>query len=175
MELQACLGQIDLVLGSFAKCFGAPGGFVAFRDPDLAPGPDLAPPIPGPDMAAILAGIAVIDSDEGRRRRLRLHGNALRLRNHLMADGLRVLGQPSPLVPVPLPTGLARALTALLASAGPLVPLLQAPLVPGHAPRWRILLSSDHGPADIDDLADLIRDVIRSADRQRHRSGQRVT
>lgn len=162
MELQGCLGQVDVVLGSLAKCFAAEGGFAAFRDPELAPPVRPAAPL-SPDRAAtILAALTLIDSPEGRRRRRCLHGTALRLRNHLMADGLRVLGQPSPLVPVPLPPALAEPMTALLRSAGPQVPLVRAPLVAGLAPRWRFLLSSDHGPADIDDLADLIRDVART-------------
>jgi hypothetical protein len=38
--------------------------------------------------------------------------------------------------------------------------------VAAHAPRWRIQLSADHSLADIDDLAELIRDVIRAFDRQ---------
>lgn len=170
METQGCLGQIDVVLGSFAKCFGAPGGYAAFRDPALAD--DLrnsrrSTPLSPVLGAAILAGLELIDSAEGRRRRRRLHGNALRLRNHLMADGLKVLGQPSAFVPVPVPPLTALPRTALLHSAGPDVPLLMAPQVAGRLPRWHIQLSSDHSPADIDDLAELIRDVTRAFDRHR--------
>lgn len=174
MEIQACLGRVDILLGSLAKTFGAPGGFAAFRDPDLkaalrhshrhsialSPG----------NAAAILAALDLIASPEGQRRRRNLHGLSLRLRNHLMADGIRPLGQASPLVPILLPLATALPRTALLASAGPRVPLLQAPLVPLHAPRWRIQLTAAHSPADIDDLAELIRDVTRSFDRHSVRS-----
>ena len=65
---------------------------------------------------------------------------------------------------MPALTALPR--TALLESAGPRVSLLQAPTVPLHAPRWRIQLTADHSPADIDDLAELIRDVTRAFDRR---------
>jgi glycine C-acetyltransferase len=172
MELQGCLGLPDVVLGSLAKCFGAPGGFAALRDPDLARQPCSVPqaaPVSPVLAAALLAALDLIDSPEGRRRRRRLHGSALRLRNHLMADGLRVLGQPSPLVPVPLRPQTAFAKSDLLRSAGPEVPLLTPPLVGSHALRWRVLLSSDHSPADIDDLAELIRDVTRACDGSAHR------
>ncbi|AZL59185.1 aminotransferase class I/II-fold pyridoxal phosphate-dependent enzyme [Tabrizicola piscis] len=165
MEIQGCLGRPSVVIGSFAKCFGAPGGFAAVQDPNLkarlrdqqgttaALSPVLA--------ATILAAFDIIDSPEGVRRRRRLHANSLRLRNHLMADGVRVMGQPSPLVPVRLPPGTALARTALLQSAGLAVTLLGPPTVALHAPRWRLQLSADHGPADIDGLADMVRDVVR--------------
>lgn len=173
MEIQGCMGRIDIVLGSFAKCFGASGGFAAFRDPALRDqlrrgqaGQWRTAALSPINASAILAAFDIVDSAEGRRRRRRLHGSTLRLRNHLMADGLRVMGQPSPLVPVRLPPLTALPRTALLESAGPMLTLLQAPLVAAHAPRWRVQLSSDHGAADIDDLAELIRDVTRAFDRQ---------
>jgi 7-keto-8-aminopelargonate synthetase-like enzyme len=178
-ELQGCLGRIDVVVGSFAKTFAAPGGFAALGDPALIAAAQLSQPrwtaLSPVNAAVILTALALVDSAEGRRRRLRLHGCALRLRNHLMADGVKILGQASPFVPVrlPLPTALAR--TELLQSAGPKVNLVQAPLVPRHAPRWRIQLTADHGAADIDDLAELIRDVSRVFVRQTRPTLARVS
>ncbi|NJS40059.1 MAG: hypothetical protein HC783_14775, partial [Rhodobacteraceae bacterium] len=55
---------------------------------------------------------------------------------------------------------------ALMHSAGIGVSLVQRPAVASHAPRWCLQLSADHSPADIDSLADLIRDVIRSQTRR---------
>jgi glycine C-acetyltransferase len=168
VELQGCLGRPDVILGSFAPAFGATGGFAALRDPaqarrlraSVAQGRD--PGLDRVQAAILLASLAVVDSAEGRRRRSMLHGAVLRLRNHLMADGFPVLGQPSAVVAVRLPHRTAVARAALLSSAGPVVPLVTAPLVARHAPRWLIRLTADHQPADIDDLADLIRDVSRS-------------
>lgn len=174
MELQACLGRVDVVVGSFAKCFGAAGGFAAFRNPTLNParhqGQWQTTALSPVNAAAILAALDLVAAPEGRRRRRNLHGIALRLRNHLMADGVKVLGKASPFVPVLLPPLTALPRTALLESAGPLVTLLQAPSVAAHAPRWRIQLTADHSPADIDDLAELIRDVARAFDRRPARS-----
>jgi glycine C-acetyltransferase len=170
MEIQGCTGRVDIVVGSFAKCFGAAGGYAAFRDPAmkqvLRPTQWRSAALSPVNASAILAAIDLADSPEGRRRRRRLHGTALRLRNHLMADGLRVMGQPSPLVPIRLPPMTALPRTALLESAGPLVTLLRAPVVAAHAPRWRIQLTAEHSLAEIDDLAELIRDVTRAFDRQ---------
>jgi glycine C-acetyltransferase len=166
MEIQGCLGRIDIVVGSLAKCFGAQGGFSAFRDPAHASQLQRdARPLPPVNASAINAAAEIAFGPEGRRRRHNLHGISLRLRNHLMADGVRVMGKASPLVPVLLPIKTALPRTALLESAGPRVTLLQAPTVPLHAPRWRIQLNATHGPADIDDLAELIRDVSRAFDR----------
>jgi 7-keto-8-aminopelargonate synthetase-like enzyme len=169
MEIQGCPGQPDIVLGGLEQCFGAAVGFAAFRDPTLktlvqsvhrqGSRPSLAA------AATVLAALELVDSAEGEHRRRRLHAASLRLRNQLVADGLRVLGQPSGFVPVVLPPSTADARAALLASAGPVVPLLKAPVVAGHSPRWSIRLSADHGPADIDNLAELICEVGRVIDR----------
>ncbi len=180
LEIQGCLGRAGIVVGSFAKCFGAAGGFAAFQDQALKQalrmshhGQRQTAALSPVNAAAILAAFDIVDSAPGRTRRRRLHSSALRLRNHLMADGIRVMGQPSPLVPIRLPVMTALPRTALLESAGALVTLLMAPAVAGHAPRWRLQLTADHSAADIDDLADLIRDVTRVFDRQRRPRRQR--
>ncbi len=167
MELQGCLGRIDVVLGSLGKCFAVAGGFAGFRDPALAAAVRRRmTPSPLPvDADRLLTATRIVFSPEGRRLRQNLHGIALRLRNHLLADGARVLGAASPFVPILLPPATALPRTALLASAGPSVTLLQAPQVSPHAPRWRVELNARHSPADIDDLAELIRDVNRAFDR----------
>ena len=163
-EVQARLGQCDLLLGSLTEVFGVTAGMVAARDPARLRGLRTAsanrglPPILA---AALSAAVDLVQNDEIRDRRWRLQGSALRLRNHLMAAGLRLMGQPSHLVPIPLPPDRAPQMTALLASAGPVVPLVTAPQVGRHSPRWLVRLSSDHSVADIDNLADLIVDVTR--------------
>lgn len=168
-EIQGCSPRIDVLLGSLWGTFGARGGFAAFRDPALMTAlrdvPGLAPALSPVNASVILAALDLVASAEGRRRRRNLHGLGLRLRNHLMADGVKVMGTASPVVPILLPHLTALPRTALLESAGPKVELLQSPAVPLHAPRWRIRLSAAHGPADIDDLAELIRDVTRTFDR----------
>jgi glycine C-acetyltransferase len=179
IELQGCLGRVDVVTGSFAKSFGASGGFSAFRDPELkyrmrhfrhAQGQSTA--LSPVNAAVILAAFDIIETAEGQDRRRRLRGHTLRLRNHLLADGIEVMGQTSPLVPIRLPFETAQARTELMERAGTLVTLLEAPVVPRHSPRWRFQLMADHTAADIDELADLIHDVTRLFDRQRRTARQ---
>jgi 7-keto-8-aminopelargonate synthetase-like enzyme len=166
LELQTCLDRVDVVIGSFTRCFGMEGGFAAFRDPALAQAAHRAAPLPAPAAQAILAAAEIVFSPLGTRLRRNLMGLSQRLRNHLMADGLRVLGSAAPFVPVLLPPLTALPRTALLESCGPRVTLLMPPIVPAQAPRWRIELSARHTLAEIDDLAELIRDVSRAFDRQ---------
>jgi glycine C-acetyltransferase len=161
-ELQDLRAAPDVVLGSLRPSFRAQGGFLALADASLgAPAPGLAP-----DRAArALAALDLIDSAEGRKRRRLLHGGALRLRNQLMAAGVPVLGQPSALVPVRLPPGLAEARTRAAARAGFALPLMQSPAVGRMAPRWLLHLSVLHGLADIDELAELVIDLCRPGPR----------
>lgn len=170
MEIQGIQGCADIVVGSFAECFGAPGGFAAFQDQRLKDrlraGRVQAKALSPAFAATILAALDIAESSEGSRLRRRLHANTLRLRNHLMADGVPVLGHPSPLVPVRLPKTSALARTELVESAGVAVTLLQSPHVAARAPRWRLELNARHSLADIDDLADLVRDVTRIFDRR---------
>jgi 7-keto-8-aminopelargonate synthetase-like enzyme len=169
LELQNCLGRADVVVGRFSRCFGMPGGFAAFRDPALRQATHRAPRLSSGAAGALLATAANLFSTPGRALRRNLLGVSLRLRNHLMADGARILGSASPFVPVLLPALTALPRTALLESAGPRVTLLMPPTVPQQAPRWRIELGARHSLSDIDDLAELIRDVSRAFDRQRPR------
>lgn len=169
-EIQGCTARIDILLGSFSHTFGATGGYAVFRDPALHAAVPDAPALSPVNASVILAALDVIAGAEGRRRRRNLHGLSLRLRNHLMADGVKVMGKAAPFVPILLPPDTALPRTALLESAGPKLQLIQAPTVPLHAPRWRVKLSAAHGPADIDDLAELIRDVSRTFDRARPRT-----
>lgn len=174
-EIGGGVARDCVLVGSLAKTFAARAGFAAFSDPALKTALDAAQSatlaLSPVNASVILTAIDLIAGPEGRRRRRKLHGLVLRLRNHLMADGIRVMGHPAPFAPILLPPDTALPRTALLQSAGPRVSLLQPPVVPSHAPRWTIHLSAAHGPADIDDLAELIRDVTRAFDRGAVRSG----
>jgi glycine C-acetyltransferase len=168
-EVQGCPAQIDVLLGDLSVTSGVAGGFAAFRDPALASRlirTGAMQPHSDDSAAMILAVLDLIASAEGRRRRRRLQATSLRLRNHLMGDRLPVMGQPSPVVPLRLPKEMAKAMASMAALAGLRLPLVGPPDVPGCAPRWLIRLSAGHGPADIDDLAATLHDVIRACARQ---------
>jgi glycine C-acetyltransferase len=166
-EAEACLDRIDVIVGDLSVNLAATGGFAAIRDPDASArlASSGAPVLPPAAAAMVLTALDLIESAEGQRRRRSLHAGALRLRNHLLADRMPAMGHPSPVVPLRLQPGTAAELTALAASAGVTVPLVQAPQVAGHAPRWLIRLNASHGPGDIDDLASILHDVTRAGAR----------
>lgn len=170
MELDGCLGRVDVVTGSFSKTFGAAGGFVASREPGIAASlrrmrvaQGQAAALPALLATVILRAFDLVSGPEGVRRRLRLMGNVGRLRNRLADDGWELTGRDAPFVTVRLPYAVAPSLTLAAEGAGVLLDLLAAPVVAGHAPRWRIHLRADHGVADIDSLAAAISQLPGSA------------
>lgn len=159
-ELQGMIGRIDLLTGSLAGVFASYGGFVASGHPALklalrfgsgaqAPGNAISPVL----AAAALAAFDIVESVEGAYRRDRLFANVVRLREGLLAEGFDVMGRPSAAVPVRLgATALARRMTATVLSAGGIVNLVEYPVVPKDACRWRLLVMADHSASDIDEF-----------------------
>ena len=160
---QGLIGEIDILVGSFAKSFAANGGFVASSAPGLKQalrrfaGPLLFSGALSPVQAAVIdAALGVIRSREGAKRRRRLMGHATRLREALAARAFRVLGEPAPIVPVWLgPCGAARRMTRAALAGGALVNLVEHPLVGRQNARWRLQLMADHTSAQIDRLVEI--------------------
>ena len=137
-------------MGTLSKALGSLGGFVAGprRHVDLLR--NLARPFifttaPAPaDVAAGLAALRVVRSDEGRSLVERLSRHVDRLRP----------GHPSPVVPVVLgDEDSAMAAAATLLEAGLLVPAIRPPTVPEGTSRLRVALSAAHTDDQIDRLA----------------------
>jgi 8-amino-7-oxononanoate synthase len=138
-----------LQVGTLSKTLGAVGGFVA--------GPQAMIELlinrarsyifttatsPG-DAAAALAGLGILDSDEGRRLQQRLRSHVDRVRP----------GHPTPIIPVML--GDERAAvdaSQRLLDRGLLVPAIRPPSVPRGSSRLRIALSASHSDEQIDSL-----------------------
>jgi glycine C-acetyltransferase len=167
LELQALLGQVDVVMGSFSKNFASNGGFVASNARGLKlalrsfAGPLTFTNALSPVQAAIiLAALDIITSPEGAERRERLMANILRMWAGLTAAGFAPMGQPSAIVPVILgDSALSRLMTRYALLAGGIVNLLEFPAVSRNTCRWRIRVMVDHTPAQID----LFIQIARSA------------
>ncbi len=149
-EAAARHGVTVVRMGTLSKALGSLGGFVAGprRYVDLLR--NLArsfifttAPAPA-DVAAGLAALRVVRSDEGRSLVGRLRRHVARLRP----------GHPSPVVPVVLgDEAAAMAAAATLLDAGLLVPAIRPPTVPEGTSRLRVALSAAHTDDQLDRLA----------------------
>lgn len=169
---QGVLGQIDIVVGSFSKAFAANGGFVASNHEGLklamrfGSGPNTFSTGPSPIQTSVaLKGLEIAQSAEGRARRQHLETLALSLRQSLELQGLAVLGQPSPIVPVML-GGVARSRLAarFMVEQGVLVNLVEHPAVARNASRLRLQLMASHEPTHLTECVAAVHHAVQQAD-----------
>lgn len=144
-------GVTVLRMGTLSKALGSLGGFVAGprRYVELLRNrarPFIFTTAPTPaDMAAGLAAVRVVRSDEGRALVARLRRHVTRLRP----------GHPTPIVPVVLgDETAAMAAAAELLDRGLLVPAIRPPTVPAGTSRLRVALSAAHDDDHLDRLVE---------------------
>jgi len=162
--LQGMLGKVDLVIGSFSKVFASNGGFVATRS--VAVKEYLRPyssshtfsnAISPPQCAGVLSALEIVRGSEGDELRLQLIRAVNCLREALQRAGVRVLGQPGPLVPAFLgPERLGRITQALCFEAGVFANLVEFPAVSVGASRFRMQVMASHTAEQVERAADII-------------------
>lgn len=147
-------GPVILRVGTLSKALGALGGFVAgpkrfieLLENRARPYIFTTAPAPG-SMAAALAALRIVRSEEGADLRRRLADNIGRVAAHL--------GRTSPASPIiPVVMGeeeRAMAASARLLKEGLWVPAIRPPTVPPGTSRLRITLSAVHTDEHIDRL-----------------------
>lgn len=174
LEEQGLVGQVDLLMGSFSKVFGSPGGFVCANTPSLkwglrySCGPSTFTNAMSPIQAAVVrASLGLIRGDEGAARRERLARNVYRLRSTLTRSGHRVLGRPSAVVPVIVgDVAYARILSKYLLRRGAIVNLVEYPAVSAKSSRLRLQVMADHTPDDIEEFVATLRAAEQDARRE---------
>jgi len=168
---QGLHGQVDLVVGSLAKTFASNGGFVATHRRAIreylryfSPPQTFSSALSPVQIAVILAALRIVRSAEGERRRAGVLAAANALRGGLAARGAKVLGTPAPLVPVLIGReSVGRIAAKLAAESGVLVNLVEAPLVPRHASRLRMQVTSLHEPSTCEAAARRVANAITRA------------
>lgn len=168
---QGMLGKIDVVMGAFSKTFASNGGFVACsersvrRQLQLFAGPHMFSNALSPVQAAtVLECLRIATSDEGERLRADLMRNAVELRALLQEEGMRCIGNPSPIVPLLLGSESAtRVAGMLLAREQVFVNPMEFPGVPLGAARLRLQLMAQHTPAQIRRAARQLGSAVRRA------------
>lgn len=150
--MQGMLGEIDLVMGAFSKSFGTNGGFVATHSRAVKHyvktygGSHLFSTAISPvQTAAARESIRIIRSSEGQDLRDRLMGNILTMRDEFHSLGVTTLGDPTPIVPVPIGSEkIARVASSLLFEAGVFANLVEFPAVAVGAARFRMQVMAGH-------------------------------
>ena len=172
-ELGVDPADVDVMMGTFTKSFGAAGGYVAgshelvARVRQYSSGCTDAVSMPPAVCAQILASLRVIAGEDGTtigEEKLRaLRENALFFRRGLEDLGLEVLGEhPSPVMPVMLYQPYKIGDFSRLAFNRKLaVVVVGAPATPVTYPRVRFCVSAAHSKSD---LADALRAIDEIAE-----------
>jgi glycine C-acetyltransferase/8-amino-7-oxononanoate synthase len=162
-----CLGQIDLQMGTFGKAFGSFGAYIAARQEVIETLINrsrsfiFSTSLPPGVLAASLAAIDLVDSDEGRRRRAQLEANRQQFCQLLSGAGFDLCGSSTQIVPVligePEPTMRA---AAKLFSRGVFLSGIRPPTVAPGTCRLRATLMADHTLNEVRQAARLLIDVV---------------
>lgn len=150
--------QVDLVMGTFSKAFGAMGAYVAGSRLLIdylvnACGGFIFSTAPSPAMlGAVDAALDLVPQMEEARATLAGHG--ARFRGLLQAAGISTAESSTQIVPVIVgEAAQALALAQELAEAGMLAVAIRPPTVPPGTSRLRVALHADHAAEDVEALA----------------------
>jgi len=167
-ELFGCMEQVDLQMGTFGKAFGSFGAYLAARREVIETLINrsrsfiFSTSLPPGVLAANLAAIELVDSEEGQRRRTQLETNRQLFSTLLSAAGFDLCGSSTQIVPIligdPEPTMQA---AAGIFRQGIYLSGIRPPTVPAGTCRLRATLMADHTPTEIRQAAQLVIDIVR--------------
>lgn len=168
---QGMLGKIDLVMGAFSKTFGTNGGFLATNSRAVKHyvktfgGPHIFSTAISPvQTAAALEAIRIVRSAEGEALRANLKLNILLLRCEIAKRGICCMGDPSPIVPVPIGSEkVGRLASAALFNRGVFANLVEFPAVAVGASRFRMQVMATHTVPQIKAGAEAVVEAIEEA------------
>jgi glycine C-acetyltransferase len=171
-EALGLLGRVDILSGTLGKALGgASGGYIAAssavvgwlrqRSRPYLFSNTLAPPI----AAASLLALEIVRQEP--ERRARLHENARRLREGLLARGFEVLPGEHPIVPVMMGAAeRAQRFAARLLDEGVYAVGFFYPVVPEGRARIRLQVSAAHEPATLERALAAFGRVASSLERE---------
>lgn len=172
LSLQNMTHDVDIIIGSFSKSFASNGGFIAVKTKAAAEylkyysaTQTFSNALSPVQASVVIAAFDVIDSEEGRQRRTQLMSNILYLREQVAANGMEVMGDPSPIVPINVGSeGMARMASRELSNSGAIANLVEYPAVPQGSARFRVQVMANHTHEDIDLLVRLMHQSMQKAD-----------
>lgn len=150
--------EVDVMMGTFSKAFGVTGGFVAAAAPIVEYMRFFARPyvfsasLPPPVVAAVHAGLDVLEREPERVRQLR--ENVRYVAARLQRLGIAVAPQAA-IIAVPVPPAVDfQGAARHLHRRGLFVNATEFPAVPRGQQLFRISLMATHRRADLDRLVD---------------------
>ncbi|HEY8943266.1 MAG TPA: aminotransferase class I/II-fold pyridoxal phosphate-dependent enzyme [Polyangiaceae bacterium] len=171
LGMQGMLGKVDLVMSSFSKVFASNGGFLASRSPSVKQyvkmfsGTHLfSNALSAPQAAAVLQATRIVRSPEGDTLRGKLFAAIHGLRDELTRLGLTCMGEPSPIVPLLIGNEkLARVAHRLVFERNVLAFMVEFPIAPTGASRFRLQVQASHTPEQGQEAARVFAEVITEA------------
>ncbi len=171
---QNMLGKVDLIIGSFSKSFASVGGFVASHSPAMkeylryyAPPNTFSNGLSPVQIAVARTCLSIIRSSEGELRRTNLFSAIHAARGRFASHGIKVMGAPSPIIPIFIgKEGRARLAAKLIAERGVFANLVEFPAVPSGTSRFRMQMMADHSVEQAQFAADIIAQTIKDATKQ---------
>jgi 8-amino-7-oxononanoate synthase len=153
-----------LQMGTLSKALGSLGGFLATDAVTVQYLLNKArtfvytTALPPPVLAAALAALDILRTDDPRRRRLR--ENIVYFRTELQKLGFDVGAGETPIVPLYVgESEMAQQFSQRLLDAGFYVPAIRPPTVPSFTSRLRISLMADHTRPQMDSLLLALRET----------------
>ena len=166
--MQGMTGQIDIVMGSFSKTFASNGGFVASNSPAVKQylkfygcSNTFSNAMSPVSAGTVTKAFEIIKSEKGQQLRWQLLKRVVQMRDALTAAGLRVIGDPSAIVPVLVgDEALARMVSRRLPELEVIANLVEYPAVAKGNARFRLQMMPSHTEENIMELAARLRAAV---------------
>lgn len=162
---QDMLGKVDIVMGSFSKTFASNGGFVSCKSVAVkeylkfygcsATFSNALSPV---QAATVTKAFEIVQSERGQHLRSVLLNRIGQMRDALTAEGLKYMGNPSPIVPVLVgDEALARLVSRRLPALEVIANLVEYPAVAKGDARLRLQMMPTHSLENVQALASRLR------------------
>ena len=153
----------EIILGTFSKSFAVNGGFISGSEELIKYLRFMARPymfsasLPPVTIAAVLAGLDVLEKEPWRRQQL--HDNVRYLTAKLRRFGLAAEPQGG-IIALSVPaTANIRIMANQFNDAGIFLNAIEFPAVPFNKQRFRISVMANHTPEDLDKLISVVEEV----------------
>ena len=171
LGVQAMLGKVDLVMGSFSKTFASNGGFLASSSRSVTDtvraygsAATFSNALSPMQAAIVRQALEIVRSGEGDQLRVRLMHIAEAIREGFSTAGIECLGIPSAIVIVPIgDEAVARVATRNLVERDVLVNVFEFPAVAVGAARFRLQVMATHDEQQVREAAPVVVEAIQAA------------